>query len=71
MNDLVTKARRISSLFKLRMLYFAGVAKGITYCGAESPPVRDPFTWSIKISTVFTQSLSSSFIFIKVIIMIT
>ena len=30
-----------------------GVAKGVTQCGAESPPVRDPNTWSIKISKDF------------------
>ncbi|KAL9963564.1 hypothetical protein ACROYT_G027084 [Oculina patagonica] len=29
-----------------------GVAKGVTYCGAESPAVRDPSTWRIKIKDV-------------------
>ena len=27
-----------------------GVAKGVTHCGAESPSLRDPNTWSIEIS---------------------
>ena len=30
-----------------------GVAKGVTHCGAESPSIRDPNTWSIKISKDF------------------
>ena len=27
-----------------------GVAKGVTHCAAESPSIRNPNTWSIKIS---------------------
>ncbi|XP_015762912.1 PREDICTED: uncharacterized protein LOC107341958 [Acropora digitifera] len=30
-----------------------GVAKGVSHCGAESPSIRDPNTWSIKISKDF------------------
>ena len=30
----------------------AGVAKGVTYCGAESPAITDPYTMRIKISTL-------------------
>jgi len=39
----------------------AGVAKGVTHCGAESPSIRDPTTWSIKISKVLLYTSLSAF----------
>ncbi|XP_068683141.1 uncharacterized protein [Montipora foliosa] len=35
-----------------------GVAKGVTHCGAESPSIRDPNTWSIKIKDITPPVLS-------------
>ncbi|KAL9963573.1 hypothetical protein ACROYT_G027096 [Oculina patagonica] len=48
--------------FTERETYFVtmdhGVAKGVTYCGAESPAVRDPSTWRIKIKDVTPPALT-------------
>ncbi|KAJ7392608.1 hypothetical protein OS493_010259 [Desmophyllum pertusum] len=48
--------------FTEREIYYVtmdpGIAKGVTYCGAESPPIRDPDTWSVKIKDVTPPALT-------------